>query len=285
MSYILYRFRQELDKFTFSDYHGLSSPGVTCYLNSVLQVLFMTADYREAVKSIKNSTSFDFYMGRLFTDLQKRMARTHDITRKLGITDVFKQRDAAEYFEKIMSLSSPEASKIFQGELSHITRCLKCKEQDESRSFFWTLPLVMNVSSSQAYSVEDGLKSFLRGEEVSGDNKLYCNFCKKKQTTDLICEIKQHPDILTLMLKRFTFSYKHDCNVKLHCKVDVPQTLNMKRCSYDLYALVNHHGHLTGGHYTAQVKSFENGEWYYFSDINVTKVRRFVYCKSIRNSV
>ncbi|XP_061566000.1 ubiquitin carboxyl-terminal hydrolase 2-like [Cololabis saira] len=89
----------------------------------------------------------------------------------------------------------------------------------------------------------------------------------------MICEIMKHPEVLTLLLKRFTFSLKHNCYVKLHCKVDVPRTVNMKRCRYDLYALVNHHGHLKGGHYTTQVKSFENGEWYDFSDINVTKIR------------
>lgn len=31
------------------DYHGLNSPGLTCYLNSILQVLYMTEDFREAV--------------------------------------------------------------------------------------------------------------------------------------------------------------------------------------------------------------------------------------------
>ena len=31
------------------DYWGLNGPGLTCYLNSVLQVLFMTEDFRAAV--------------------------------------------------------------------------------------------------------------------------------------------------------------------------------------------------------------------------------------------
>lgn len=40
------------------DYYGLNSPGLTCYLNSVLQVLFMTEDFREAVKQFVTSALF-----------------------------------------------------------------------------------------------------------------------------------------------------------------------------------------------------------------------------------
>lgn len=43
------------------DYHGLNSPGVTCYLNSVLQVLFMTEDFREAVKGFVTSALLGLY--------------------------------------------------------------------------------------------------------------------------------------------------------------------------------------------------------------------------------
>ncbi|KAI3376350.1 hypothetical protein L3Q82_016834 [Scortum barcoo] len=80
-------FRQKLDRFIISDYHGLKSPGLTCYLNSVLQVLFMTEDFRDAVKQSKDPTTIDPHLGEFFANLQKRMARTHSITRTLGITN------------------------------------------------------------------------------------------------------------------------------------------------------------------------------------------------------
>lgn len=38
-----------------TDYCGLNSPGLTCYLNSVLQVLFMTEDFCEAVEGFATS--------------------------------------------------------------------------------------------------------------------------------------------------------------------------------------------------------------------------------------
>ncbi|KAI3376351.1 hypothetical protein L3Q82_016835 [Scortum barcoo] len=163
---------------------------------------------------------------------------------------------------------------IFKSELNHKTRCLKCKETNNSRSFFWMLPLVVEDKHHQTYSVEKGLKAFFKREKVCGDNKMFCNRCKKKQDADFGCEITQNPKILTLLLKRFSFDYKRWCYVKLHREVDVPLTLDMKKCTYDLYALVNHFGDLTGGHYTAQIKSFETRVWYHFNDDIVQRVRQ-----------
>lgn len=50
-----------------------------------------------------------------------------------------------------------------------------------------------------------------------------------------------------------------------------------QNCTYDLYALVNHFGDLTGGHYTAQIKSFETEAWYHFNDDVVERVRRLSF--------
>lgn len=136
---------------------------------------------------------------------------------------------------------------------------------------------------------------------------LFCSCCCFHHVVQG-CEITQNPRILTLLLQRFSFDYKYRCYVKLHCKVDVPQTLHMEvcfyifiyfcsiffnltflksgdfilppflqNCKYDLYALVNHFGNLIGGHYTAQIKSFENKEWYHFNDDIVAGVRRLIF--------
>ncbi|KAM9836672.1 uncharacterized protein ACBR49_019113 [Aulostomus maculatus] len=266
---------KRLNDMKISDYHGLSSPGLTCYLNSVLQVLFMTVEFRETVKlcSSDNSSTFDSHLARLFVHLEKDTADTRAIAQELGITDVYKQCDAAEYFEKILSLSCPEASQIFRGELSHKTACLKCKERNDSRSCFWILPLALEDLHPHIHSVETALKSFFNREIFSGDNKIYCNRCQRKRDAEFECEVTHHPEILTLLLKRFRFDSTYSCYVKLKRQVEVPQTLSLEDFTYDLYALVKHSGTLTGGHYTALIKSFENGEWYDFNDLIVEIVK------------
>ncbi|CAN9509615.1 unnamed protein product [Ophioblennius macclurei] len=100
----------------------------------------------------------------------------------------------------------------------------------------------------------------------SDDNQLYCTHCEKKEDADNKCKLTKAPVVLTLLLKRFAFDYRRRRYVKLQCSADVPKTLCVEECRYELYALVRHYGSLTGGHYTADIKSFETGEWYCFND-------------------
>ena len=81
-------------------------------------------------------------------------------------------------------------------------------------------------------------------------------------------------------LKRFSFR-----NVlwkdKLDFFVDFPLSgLDMgphvrslgSKTTYDLYGVINHHGFMMGGHYTAYSKSPEDDKWYKFDDARVTEV-------------
>uniref|UniRef100_A0A096MGC9 Ubiquitin carboxyl-terminal hydrolase 47-like n=1 Tax=Poecilia formosa TaxID=48698 RepID=A0A096MGC9_POEFO len=284
-------------------YQGLSSPGLTCYLNSVLQVLFMTEEFREAVKRFGTSSlsyilkeakskpySDDNYV--FSACLQQEPYDVYKVISKRLMDDkVFEQRDAAEYFEKILCRTNPNASehlivlylKIFKGELNHKTTCLNCKMTNDSTNFFWVLPLSMGDSKSRSYSVLKGWSSFFQAQRVSKDNQMFCSGCNQKHDADIEYEMIHCPDVLTLLLKRFSFDYQQNRYVKLHCRVDVAQTLEVKQyiytysvsaslyfnLMYDLYAVVHHFGDLMGGHYTADVKSFETGNWYCFNDNTV----------------
>ncbi|KAM9424196.1 ubiquitin carboxyl-terminal hydrolase 50-like isoform 2-T2 [Pholidichthys leucotaenia] len=268
--------KRKLQQLTVGDYHGLISLGLTCYLNSVLQVLFMTIDFRDAVKRCcsKNST-IDLHLKELFVRLEKRMAGTFKITQELGIKDLYEQCDAAEYFEKILCQTSSEASKIFKGQLNHQITCCRCDRRTNSRSFFWLLPLTVENSPCITYQVNQGLEAFFQTQTVCGDNQLYCDNCGRKENAKIAYEMMQHPDVLTLLLKKFTFDDRLKRYVKLHCNADVPQTLSVEKKTYHLYAIVNHFGSLTGGHYTAEIRSFETGQWYCFNDRTVKTITLF----------
>ncbi|XP_034020492.1 ubiquitin carboxyl-terminal hydrolase 47 [Thalassophryne amazonica] len=273
--------QHKLNGMKASDYHGLKSPGLTCYLNSILQVLFMTPEFRETVKSNEGQTSMDQHLRELFADLEKGAADTHRITKLLQIKDVYQQQDAAEFFQKILSVCSSEAAEIFKGELSYRFTCCGCNQQRNSRNHFYLLPLTVESWHHEPYSVSKGFEEFFRRDKVSRDNKMSCSWCRGKKDAIFQCQITQHPDILTLLLKRFSFDFETNRYVKVHCEADIPETLQTQDLTYNLYAVVMHSGSLSGGHYTACIKSFENGEWYDFND---TRVQRAALGNACRRS-
>ncbi|CAL8241627.1 unnamed protein product [Merluccius merluccius] len=192
-------------------------------------------------------------------------ADTDDIAKALGITEaeVYEQRDAAEYFQKILSGISPEASQMFQGKLKHRIRCSACGTSNETEALCWSLPLSVEPSQHRhsPYNLETALENHFGRSTVTGDDRIYCDNCKVKQDATIECSWKCLPQILTLQLKRFQVDKRQKCFGKITHHVDVPQKLHTKDCGYELYARINHYGSLAGGHYTARIKSYETGGW------------------------
>ncbi|KAK5893452.1 hypothetical protein CgunFtcFv8_006324 [Champsocephalus gunnari] len=257
-------------------YHGLENQGSTCYLNSVLQVLFMTKDFREAVERYTrdhpDTEHIDLQLKSLFGDLKCYPAYTYNITKKLGINEVYEQQDAAEYFEKILAKTSDDASKIFHGQLTHKNTCSSCGTETGAAGPFWNLTLALMASCGQNFSVVNGIEKYFREASLNGENQMYCEKCDDKSDATTKCVIKHHPEVLMLLLKRFEFDYYSMRYVKINCTVDVPCTLQIpENQPYELYAMVDHFGDLSSGHYIATIRPEDDGRWHSFNDRCVTE--------------
>ncbi|XP_062416818.1 uncharacterized protein LOC134125095 isoform X1 [Pungitius pungitius] len=100
---------------------------------------------------------------------------------------------------------------------------------------------------------------------------MYCDVCGAESDATITCEIKRHPEVLMLLLKRFEFDYQYMTYVKSNLNVKVPFTLQIpENQTYELYAVVDHFGDLRSGHYTATIRSQDDGTWYRFDDRRVS---------------
>jgi ubiquitin carboxyl-terminal hydrolase 4/11/15 len=119
--------------------------------------------------------------------------------------------------------------------------------------------------------LEDCLDEFAKEEVLSAEDPWYCPRCKEHRRASKKFELWKCPDILVIHLKRFSNSRSFRDKIDAHiiCPtegLDLGGRVGVtdgKEQIYDLIAVDNHYGGLGGGHYTAYVRNWMDGKWYY----------------------
>jgi len=121
--------------------------------------------------------------------------------------------------------------------------------------------------------LDECLNLFTVEEELSGNNSWFCTTCKQKVPSKKKLTLSSLPEVLVLHLKRFQYTTLF--RDKITSQVNFPlvdldlssylQDSNSKPV-YDLFGVSNHLGGLSGGHYTAFIKSKNDSEWYKLDD-------------------
>ncbi|KAL3870503.1 hypothetical protein ACJMK2_038558, partial [Sinanodonta woodiana] len=159
----------------------------------------------------------------------------------------------------------------------------------------WMLTWMKSWFLGPTITLQDCLAAFFSADELKGDNMYSCEKCKKLRNGIKYSKVMQLPEILTIHLKRFRhefYSSKINTFVSFPLKnLDMRTYLhkdhNSKITSYDLIAVICHHGTAGGGsqvssdhisvtnicgHYTAYCQNHLTEQWYEFDDQYVTEV-------------
>ncbi|RKP01610.1 hypothetical protein CXG81DRAFT_11753 [Caulochytrium protostelioides] len=181
---------------------------------------------------------------------------------------------------------------LFQGQLQSRLTCLTCRKTSTTYNAFMylTLPIPeMNRLQQRGGPVylEECLDKFLEVETLSGADAWHCPRCKQLRTATKQLAIMRLPPVLLINLKRFYyqghFRNKIDTYVEYEtgslslthvvaAPRDVPPP-QREAYVYDLYAISNHYGGLSGGHYTANIKNGHKQQWYNFNDARITECK------------
>nr|XP_010946467.1 ubiquitin carboxyl-terminal hydrolase 40 isoform X3 [Camelus bactrianus] len=228
----------------FTNLSGIRNQGGTCYLNSLLQTLHFTPEFREALFSLGPEE-----LGSL-EDKDKPDAKVRIIPLQL-------QR----LFAQLLLLDQDAASTT-----------------DLTDSFGWTSNeedfLDLTVAVKNVSGLEDALWNMYVEEEVFDcDNLYHCGTCDRLVKAAKSAKLRKLPPFLTVSLLRFNFDFVKCERYKETSCYTFPLRINLKpfceqseldnlEYMYDLFSVIIHKGGCYGGHYHVYIKDVDHlGNW------------------------
>ncbi|KAG7164653.1 Ubiquitin carboxyl-terminal hydrolase 47-like [Homarus americanus] len=231
-------------------YVGLVNQAMTCYLNSLLQTLYMTPEFRNALyqwefkgSEEEASKNIPCQIQRLFLLLQttnKSAVETTNLTKSFGwdSSEAWQQHDIQELCRVMFDAleqcfknthQSDLINNLYEGKMKDYVKCLQCCTEGAREDTYLDIPLpIRPFGSSTAYkSVEEALKAFVEPELLTGNNKYKCSKCDSLCDAHKGLKFTRFPYLLTIHLMRFDFDYQTLHRIKLNDKVTFPNILDL----------------------------------------------------------
>ena len=241
-------------------YRGLVNQAMTCYLNSLLQTLFMTPEFRQALYNYKDANldindpdyttkikkNIPFQLQRLFIHLNfftdVRAIETVDMTKSFGWTgaDAFQQHDVQELMRVMfdaleVKLKGTEyqniINELYQGSMIDYVKCKHCGYSSQREDTFQDMNLAIRPFGSDRVfgSIEEALDDFVKPEILDGSNQYHCSECDEKRDAEKGLKFKSLPYLLTIQLKRFDFNYETFQRIKLSDRVEFSTEMDFSK--------------------------------------------------------
>ncbi|XP_035426066.1 ubiquitin carboxyl-terminal hydrolase 40 isoform X3 [Cygnus atratus] len=228
----------------FTNLSGIKNQGGTCYLNSLLQTLLFTPEFREALFSLGPEE-----LGTL-DDINKPDAKVRIIPLQL-------QR----LFAQLLLLDQQAASTT-----------------DLTESFGWNSNeedfLDLTVAVKGVAGLEEALWNMYVEEECFENENLYrCGACDKLVEASKSAKLRKLPPFLTISLLRFNFDFEKCERYKETSCYTFPIQINLRpfceqtemddsEYMYELFSVIIHKGGCYGGHYHVYIKDVDElGNW------------------------
>ena len=220
------------------------------------------------------------------------------------------QQDSHEFLRCLLGTLPDEAVDPFKGRLVSTLICQICgtpsRTEEDMFDLSLSIPTVATAAPALSLSfllqrarvatvgeksitLDSCLKSFFAEETLCARDMFTCEKCKRKVEGTKSLKLLKAPELLCVQLKRFKFEHGSwfSSGSKNSRQVAFPVEDNLlDLCPfmhpdsphggadplYKLYAMVQHSGSLSGGHYVAYCLNNADRNWYLFDDSRVTRV-------------
>ena len=135
----------------------------------------------------------------------------------------------------------------------------------------------LNMQNLNSVNIYDCFEYNQKIDYFTGENAMYCNFCKRTIPSSYFTLLYTLPEILIIVLNRgkgIEFNVKLEFTEELNLYTFVEN--NKEGYLYKLIGVVTHLGESgASGHFIAYCKSPIDKKWYQYNDDLVTKVNDF----------
>ncbi|KAM9355903.1 ubiquitin carboxyl-terminal hydrolase 40 isoform 2-T2 [Pholidichthys leucotaenia] len=278
---------------------GIKNQGGTCYLNSLLQTLLFTPEFREELfrlgpeelgcledkdKPEAKVRVIPLELQRLFAHLllvDQQSASTASLTDSFGwnSSEGTNQHDVQELNRILFSAlehslvgtsGSAFIDRLYHGTIVNSIICKECGNVSQRQEDF----LDLTVCVCGVCSLEEALWNMFVEEELFEGNNLYrCAQCDRLVTAAKSAKLRKLPPFMTMSLLRFSFDFAKLERYKETGRYSFPLTINLRPfCeqvdgddsdySYELFSVIIHKGGCYGGHYHVYIRDIDElGRW------------------------
>ncbi|XP_067404718.1 ubiquitin carboxyl-terminal hydrolase 40 isoform X2 [Emydura macquarii macquarii] len=281
----------------FTNLSGIKNQGGTCYLNSLLQTLHFTPEFREALFSLgpeelgsledinkPDVRIIPLQLQRLFAQLlllDQQAASTTDLTDSFGwnSNEEMRQHDVQELNRILFSALETSLvgtsghdliNRLYHGTVVNQIVCKECKNVSERQEDF----LDLTVAVKDVSGLEEALWNMYVEEEYFEKDNLYrCGACNKLVEAAKSAKLRKLPPFLTVSLLRFNFDFEkceryketscYTFPIRINLRPFCEQTqLDDSEYIYELFSVIIHKGGCYGGHYHVYIKDVDAlGNW------------------------
>eukprot|EP00605_Chrysophyceae_sp_TOSAG23-4_P001272 GSChrysophyteH1.ASY1.ANO1.1383.1 assembled CDS len=254
MAMVLYSESNEAASEGRSDFVGLSNQGATCYLNGLLQTLYMTPEFRRAIfawhydeeKDGSEEHCIPLQLQKLFGFLTLSRSKYTDtiaLTKSFGWegSEVFQQQDVQELSRVLFDAleesfrgtnSEDTIETLFTGKMVSYLRCLDADYESERSESFQDLSLaIVPFGGAPRKNLMECIEHHILPEILDGSNQYRVE--ESNTLSDAIKGLKfcELPKILSVHLKRFVFDFTGEniTQKKLNDIVKFPLVLDMNQ--------------------------------------------------------
>uniref|UniRef100_A0A8C7SS03 USP domain-containing protein n=1 Tax=Oncorhynchus mykiss TaxID=8022 RepID=A0A8C7SS03_ONCMY len=278
---------------------GIKNQGGTCYLNSLLQTLLFTPEFREELFSLgpkelgcledKDKPEakvrvIPLELQRLFARLllvDQQSASTGDLTDSFGWnnSEESRQHDVQELNRILFSAlehslvdtsGSAFIQRLYHGTTVNSILCKECGNISQRQEDFLDLTVCVRGVCGLEGALWD---MFVEEEMFEGSNLYRCGQCDQLVTAAKSAKLRKLPPFLTVSLLRFNFDFARCERYKETGRYTFPLTINLRpfceqtededsEYSYELFSVIIHKGGCYGGHYHVYIKDMDHlGLW------------------------